>query len=116
MIRSVPATRADFRAFQGELPERTVTARALREGDEVLGVAGYYMVMRPRPFAVVFSAMKPGRIKPMTIWREALHFMSKITFPAICYAEQNSGPFLERMGWQKTDLVVEGHRVYLWQV
>lgn len=42
MIEIVPATAETLKRFYGKLPVPTVRAIAVTEGDEVLGVAGFY--------------------------------------------------------------------------
>lgn len=100
------AVAADIQAFYGQNPPQSLRARVLVRGDEVLGIAGYYM---ENGHAVVFSDSKHG-IPKMTIWRESLKFMAELNLPAICRCE-GSAPFLERLGWQH----VEGD-VYQWPV
>lgn len=100
---------ADLLAFYGKPPPHSVRARVLEQDGEVIGVAGYYIL---NGMAVVFSdSNRP--IPKMTIWREALAMMATIKIPAVCVANEGSGPFLERLGWvHVTDDETGG--VYSW--
>lgn len=102
-----PATMADFRSFFGRSAPHTIRARVLEIDGEVMGIAGYYLV---NGAAFVFSDNKEG-IPMIRIWREAKAFMESLNLPAICMADENSGPFLERLGWQSVD-----GEFYKWQV
>lgn len=97
--------------FFGRLPPRTVRARVLEQDGRVVGLAGYYIA---GGVAVMFSDMKEA-IPAMTIWRESKAMMAEIKIPAICVAESNSGPFLERLGWVCAGPSTDGD-VYTWQV
>ncbi len=88
------AVAADFLSFYGQMPAQSVRAKVLVRGDEVLGIAGYYM---ENGVAVVFTDNRA--LPKMTIWREAIKFMQSLTIPAICRCTETSGPFLERLGW-----------------
>lgn len=72
---------------------------------EVVGLAGRYLLGGR---TVIFSDAKPGLPK-LAVWRAAKKFMAEVVGPAVCVTE-NSGPFLERLGWVKG----EGEE-YLWQ-
>lgn len=77
---------------------------------EVAGIAGYRI---NGGHAVVFSDMKAD-IPMMTIWREAKAMMQSLKIPAVCYAEEGSGPFLERLGWAYIGGTKDGD-MYKWQ-
>lgn len=108
--KSRPATQADLLTFFGRLPDCSVRARVLEQGGEIVGVAGYFMAGGR---AVVFSDLK-GDVPNMTIWREAKALMDSLRVPALCIAENGSGPFLERLGWQYVGPSADGE-VYEWQ-
>lgn len=82
----------------------------LERDGEVLAVAGYHI---GAGCVVMFSDMKPG-IPKMRIWREARRMMSELKLPAVCVAEEYSGPFLERLGWHYAGRSDAGD-VYQWQ-
>lgn len=82
----------------------------LEGGGEVVGIAGYFL---GHGHVVVFSDIREG-IPKMTIWREARALMSDVKLPAICIAEETSGPFLERLGWQHVGPSDQGE-VYKWR-
>lgn len=73
---------------------------------EIAGIAGYYF---PGATAVVFSEMRKP-IPAAVIWRESVKMMRKINFPAICLAQEGSGRFLQRLGWETED-----GEVYKWR-
>ena len=81
-------------------------ARVLERDGEVVGIAGYYLV---GGVAFMFSDNRDD-IPKLTIWREAKAMMAEMKLPAICTATEQSGPFLERLGW-----VPVGNGVYSWQ-
>lgn len=88
----------------------TLRAWSLEADGKVVAMAGYFMSAGK---AVVFSDIKED-VPKMTIWREAKRFMDQLNVPSVCLAEDEAGPFLERLGW-----VFEGHSqdggVYTWQ-
>lgn len=75
-----------------------------------MGIAGYYL---QSGIVVVFSDNKP-EIPKMTIWRQGRALMESLTFPAVCFATETSGPFLERLGWQFAGSTDAGD-MYKWQ-
>lgn len=101
---------ADFQAFYGKQPPRAVRARVLEQDGKPVGLAGYYVEGGK---AVMFSDMN-DKIPAMTIWRESKAMMARIKIPAVCVAESNSGPFLERLGWVRVGHSEHGE-VYTWQ-
>lgn len=105
-----PATAADLLAFFGQASPVSVRAQVMTIDGAVVGVAGYYIA---NGVAVVFSDAKDG-IPKMAIWRAAKAFMADFKLPAICVAEENSGPFLERLGWVHVG-PSEAGEVYQWQ-
>ena len=92
-----PAVASDIKAFYGELPATSVRAWVLEIGGEVVGIAGY---RRDGNYMVVFSDVKPD-VPKMTIWRKAREFMAMLDFEAFCQCTETSGPFLERLGWER---------------
>lgn len=96
-ITTRPSTREDILAFYGQLPSRSVRAWTLLIDDEPAGIAGYRV---DGDVIAVFSDVKET-VPKMTIWRQAREFMRMLTFPAYCRCTETSGPFLERLGWQR---------------
>lgn len=94
-----PANASDILGFFGKGAPRTIRARALDVGGEVVGIAGYYV---SDGVAVVFSDIRKG-IPKMTIWREALSLMNSLKLPAVCEGSPESARFLKRLGWSQVD-------------
>lgn len=110
MIKSRPATRSDIVKFLGKIPGKSIKARVLEVDGEVAGMAGYYIV---NGVAVMFSESNRPLPK-MTIWRESKAMMDSIKIPAVCTAEENSGSFLQRLGWEYAGPSPDGD-VYTWR-
>lgn len=110
VTKSRPATREDIERFFGQMPGRSIRARVLEIDGEIAGVAGYYIV---NGVAVMFSDSR-GDIPAMTVWRESKAMMDSMKIPAVCVAEENSGPFLKRLGWTYEGPSKDGD-VYSWQ-
>lgn len=101
-LTSRPATAEDVRAyFNGRIPV-SMRAWVLEVDGEVAGIAGWHFMGRN---ARVFSEMRKP-IPKAAIWRESVKFMRRIDFPAVCEADETSGPFLERLGWVTEDGVI----------
>ena len=76
------------------------------------GIAGYWVV---NGTAVVFSDTVPdAEIPRLRIWRESLAFMKQLDMPARCLADETSGRFLARLGWEHLGSSDEGE-IYEWQ-
>lgn len=109
--RSRPARASDMSEMFGKPHPATLRAWSLEADGRVVAMAGYFM---SEGKAVVFSDIKED-VPKMTIWREAKRFMERLKVPSVCVATDESGPFLERLGW-----VFVGHsedgEVYTWQV
>ncbi len=105
-----PATAADVVEYFGQKAPQTIRASVFEVDGELIGIAGYYLA---GGVAVVFSDNKPD-IPKMTIWRHAKAMMDSLRLPAICFATETSGPFLERLGWQFIEETDAGD-MYKWQ-
>ena len=103
-MKSRPATQADIKALYGNVPV-TMRARVLDVDGEVAAILGYHLTGGA---VVVFSEIRKP-IPKMAVWREAKKFMSELKIPAICVAENGSGPLLKRLGW-----VTEDEEVFTW--
>jgi len=99
-------------AFFGQLPPLTVRARVLEVDGKLAGIAGYWMAGDQ---AVVFSDIAEDvTIPKLRIMREGLAFMKELDVPARCLADEGSGAFLTRLGWEHIGTSDEGE-VYQWQ-
>lgn len=99
-------------AFYGKPFARTLKAEVFEHNGEVIAVVGYYFL---NGWALVFSdIMETAPRLKMRVWREAVRFMGKLTFPALCVADEGSGPFLTRLGWQFVGPSGDGD-VYSWR-
>lgn len=105
-----PATARDILGFYGRSSEKTIRAQVWELDGEPAAVAGVYRLGAAR---VVFSDIRPG-VPKMAIWRQAKAFMDDLKAPALCIAEANSGPFLERLGWAFVGSSEDGD-VYQWR-
>lgn len=111
------ATGEDFEAISGGRPPYATRAWAVDHDGEVSAIAGVHLT----PGGVlIFSDLKDGLDVPkLTIWRATLEVFEKIKnlkMPmfAVCTGEfMNSGPFLERLGFESHG-VMEGMEVYRW--
>lgn len=112
-VRLVPATPEILYKFYGKQPDRTVRAIAGVEGEEVLGIGGYYLT---KESAVVFSEIRPeGMKKKLSIvkaTKKVLEMAKKTGLPIYAVPDENIGTacnFLKRLGF------VEGYKgVWRW--
>lgn len=112
-VKLVPATPAILEKFYGKPPQKTVRAIAGMEGEEVLGIGGYYLTSES---AVVFSEIKPdGMKKKLSILkatRKVLDMAKKTGLPIYAVPDASIDTacnFLKRLGF------VEAYKgVYRW--
>lgn len=107
------ATAADIKQFRPDTRE-TIRARVAVDGDEVVGIAGYFV---RHGMAHVVSEIR-GDLPKQLIWREAVAMMKRINLPAVCLADPaiaGSCRFLERLGWRHVETTEQGE-VYSWRV
>ena len=96
----------------GSAPPYSVRAWVLEKNGDVVGIAGYWLAGGR---AVVFSDLMQSGMPKVTIWRAAREFMKKLKIPSLCVAQEGSGPFLERLGWDYLGDSPDGE-VYQWEL